>query len=518
MDKKTPRDKSLKAQLDFVTDLISLIQLSPVELQKLKVNGDAESLVLRWIISTATLFEEAIFDSYHSAFDLLNESWGHGFHLVIQEYRTMAFKSDQNLPKLILICKHIKKFYERIIKRTLESVGTTDEIGRILPGLNFWENDTTPVFQPCSPSMVSAVNISCAFALTKLGDLSRYQDELDHAKPNKVRRAELFYHCAGFVDCDDGASFNQLAKLSFGNKDYFHAIYYVLKSIIIDKPFSSGSVNLNKMARKTLHSPPSTAIESILHCMLEQRNGKEVSADEVFQHNLKNLISNPPGQLAETASKNLTRLTLISIMLEKSQGEYSASNVEGYLTVLFQFAVLAVASDQTSHLTILAPSIRIGFDWFRKYYMSITPSRDNSYSQLLSTATLLLNNLLMNHPFQFDPFTCAPTLSGQRSLFALDEEKQSLGVTALDGGLNDTPSGLSISSSGKILSHQIQCILFSGHEMAYLEQLGIKWSGQEFSCEFHSSLDNLIARLDASDDGTSSSDEEVVFKGRAAAV
>lgn len=518
MDTKTPKDKSLRHQLEFVTDLVSLIRLPSEELQKLGINGDVESLVLRWMISTETLFEAEIFDSYHRAADLLNELWGRGFHLIIQEYRALAFKSDKNLPKLSLICKHAKKFYERIIKRTLKSVGTTDEIERIIPGLNFWEDASPPRFQPCSPSMVTVVNVSCAFALTKLGDLSRYQDELDSTKSNKVRRAELFYHCASFVDCDDGASFNQLAKLSFGNKDFFHAIYYVLKSIVIGKPFTSGRANLNKMSRKTLHSPPSTAIESILHCMLEQRNGKSDSVDDVLQHNLRDLVATPAGQLAEAASKDLTRLTLISIMLEKCEGDYSAACVEQYLTVLLKFAVLAVVSDQTLHLSILAPSIRVSFDWFRKYYSGITtPAQKSSYSQLVSTITLLLNNLLMNHPLQFDPFTCAPTLSGQRSLFALDEEKQSLGVAALDGGLNDTPSGLSISSSDKILSHQIQCILFSGHEMAYLEQLGIKWSGHEFSCESHTSLDNFIAKLDASDD-SGSSDEEVVFKGRAAAV
>lgn len=274
----------------------------------------------------------------------------------------------------------------------------------------------------------------------------------------------------------------------------------------------------------------------------------------VKQRNLNSVVSTfktvLSEQYANISSSLLVDLSLLGPMLiqQTSQAENENADQDEVFCLtteilrsmleigLLSFEGYRQSSEETvpTRLKPILPAMRVYFDWLAKLIMHSNTSYWETYTSVFTILFRFVELVRQEYGFQFDSLTAVKTLSGQRALLALEEEKKTRGMTPWDGALNDTPSGMNAKEAIKqdTPKFQCQCLLFTAIELARLEQTPLRFDeiNQQFiflderstdlsdenasETTITSYNDATMATTYIKDSLSDDDDDEVVFKGR----
>ena len=96
---------------------------------------------------------------------------------------------------------------------------------------------------PVSPKVEHLIETSCHASLLRLGDLSRYRNDL-RTKDRSWDTTLAYYLLANDLDPDSGAAHNQMAVVAIGDENHLNAVYHFYRSIATQKPHLCSQQNL----------------------------------------------------------------------------------------------------------------------------------------------------------------------------------------------------------------------------------------------------------------------------------
>jgi hypothetical protein len=94
-----------------------------------------------------------------------------------------------------------------------------------------------------SPEVEDLIEKSCHATLLRLGDLSRYRNEL-RTKERSWETALGYYSLAGDLCPDSGSSHNQMAVISLADVNHLDAVYHLYRAIAVNQPHPLAEGNL----------------------------------------------------------------------------------------------------------------------------------------------------------------------------------------------------------------------------------------------------------------------------------
>lgn len=542
-------------------------------------SGDLDREIISILNIATSWYTQRIFGNFEHGFELEERLWKI-FGAVLLKYRNKVAKDHKKGDKIHLrdsfdrldkILKFGKRFYREFIKRLVELQGAPEDVKPLLVLLKLDDVE----IQPPSESVVSRIYESVSYSLCRLGDLSRYGSTLNYNHEKKDHsHAKVYYRSALSMNPSSGLSCNQLGNLAVATGDYFYALFWFLKAQSVEKPFTVD--NVRKIAMKIFHMD----MNDLIKCPLGDFDDTTLTLDvksaiikllysfvglhiydlfyrqnqgPVKQRNLTSVVSAfktvLSEQYANIPSSLLVDLSLIGPMLilqtQSEDKNIGQNEVFGLTTEilrtmleigLLSFDEYRQSSEETAptRLKPILPAMRIYFDWLVKLIMHEDTCYSESYTSVFTILFRFVELLWQEYGFQFDSLTAVKTLSGQRALLALEEEKKILGMAPWYGALNDTPSGMHAKNAIKqdTSKFQCQCLLFTAIELARLEQTPLVFDelSQQFSFLVERSTDlsdengsetTITSHNDATmattyikDTLSDDEDDEVVFKGR----
>jgi hypothetical protein len=94
-----------------------------------------------------------------------------------------------------------------------------------------------------SPELERLIDASCHATLLRLGDLSRYRNEI-RTKDRSWEPALGYYSLAGNLCPDSGSSHNQIAVIALADQNHLEALYHLYRAIAIEEPYPMAKGNL----------------------------------------------------------------------------------------------------------------------------------------------------------------------------------------------------------------------------------------------------------------------------------
>jgi hypothetical protein len=94
-----------------------------------------------------------------------------------------------------------------------------------------------------APNIEDLIEKSCHATLLRLGDLSRYRNDL-RTKDRSWEPALGYYTLASDLDPDSGSSHNQMAVIALSDENHLDALYHLYRAIVVEKPHPAAKGNL----------------------------------------------------------------------------------------------------------------------------------------------------------------------------------------------------------------------------------------------------------------------------------
>lgn len=465
-----------------------------------------------------------IFADFEHSFEVETQLWEKIFRKLLTEYRSrvekfkMNYKEHpvefrKNYERFELICKTIGKFYRDFIKRVVLQLGASDIVKTLAVKVLKLDIESESIKSPVQ-SIASRVDESIAYALCRLGDLSRYRTGHYYLKAQDgYKHARLYYHTALTIDSSQIIAINQLGQTFASDKNYLSALYWCVKACCVESPYVRDNVDVvvkkilrdQALSEHVVGEMPEAAkhlIATILQKyayyyyiqVLKNKQAREQFLEAnrwlsqfqqlVFEHQI------PLSVLLQFSVLG----PMIVDLSERTNAEVFRSGQENLglrLTICLLERLLRAAisimqdTDDIDQLSILLPSLRVYFDWCAKYvgqYRSRIPG-DNTirFKDVLSLSYEFVKLITDKHGFLFDPLT---SVSMGVVKCTLEEEKQVLDITVFDKGLSDIPSGMNIIPEDNANKFRVQCILFSAIELTRLECTYLKFDDRDHSFIF----------------------------------
>jgi hypothetical protein len=442
----------------------------------------------------------------------------------VSDTKQDVVKLSQNRKRFEKISKHIGHFYRDFIARSIEKFGITPQLTYVATILHLRLNTCIGSISPSNEKFTFILHWSAHNALCHLGDLARYRSQA--LSKGTFEHAFTYYTAAFNIQPSSGVPLNQLGNIAYSKEDIFSGVYYFVRSLSVDKPFPNGNDNLRIVLKKLMRIKDNTLDQTYIEGVLDTKvkvtlmrllqlystfyvPSKSTKSPELAQI-IQEELTDELFELAKegtVSEESFVKLGIISVsfpwLLEQRDGTNSASSDTGLGLTLKIFEkilsatlyVFATKSEEDEAFKRLLPVLRIYFDWLHKLpVMSL--QEQNIFTVIFKKTVLVLEHLRNNHGFKFDIVTAvgrsnwdkfdefarknnAPisdsdidsdddksTKSHSYNTEKIYEETQSLGLLAINGGLDDIPTGLEEQNNNT--DYRVQCLLFSGIELGRL--------------------------------------------------
>ncbi len=139
-------------------------------------------------------------------------------------------------------------FYKGYIQRLASQFDGMKELRRIANRLSL---DTLSVDQrvKVAPDVEHRIKMSCHAALLRLGDLSRYRNDL-RTKERSWEPAIGYYLLANSLYPDAGSAHNQLAVIALAENNHLNTVYHMYRSATTKEPYQLAQNNLELEFKK----------------------------------------------------------------------------------------------------------------------------------------------------------------------------------------------------------------------------------------------------------------------------
>jgi tetratricopeptide (TPR) repeat protein len=138
--------------------------------------------------------------------------------------------------------KRSQFFYKGYIQRLASHFSGLKELRRIAHRLSLsalGADDRVKV----PPEVEQLIDMSCHSTLLRLGDLSRYRNNL-RTKNRSWEPALGYYSLANDLAPDNGSAHNQMAVIALADGDHLHAVYHLYRAIAVNEPHPLAQGNL----------------------------------------------------------------------------------------------------------------------------------------------------------------------------------------------------------------------------------------------------------------------------------
>lgn len=202
------------------------------------------------------------------------------------------------------------------------------ELCRIADRLSL-ETQTVDARQQVTPLIKALIEKSCHAALLRLGDLSRYRNDL-RTKNRSWEPALGYYTLAGDLCPQLGSSHNQMAVVALADANHLDAIYHLYRAIAVEHPHPLAEGNLEidfkKITTAWEKSPSGTSgnNEATLILWFIRLHARFYAGAKFSGHDeLENeVLSRVARLLKEQAlGETFSKLVIINIAAEYSAGE-----------------------------------------------------------------------------------------------------------------------------------------------------------------------------------------------------
>lgn len=439
-----------------------------------------------------------------------------------------AVRLSQNRKRFEKISKHIGHFYRDFIARSIEKFGITPQLTYVATILHLRLSTSIGDISPSNEKFTTILHWSAHNALCHLGDLSRYRSQA--LSKGTFEHAFTYYTAAFNINPSSGVPLNQLGNIAYSKEDIFSGVYYFVRSLSVDEPFPNGNDNLRIVLKKLMRIKDNTLDQTYIEGVDEtkvkvtlmrllqlyatfyvpSKNTKSPELAQIIQEELTDELF----ELAKEGTifeESFVKLGIISVsfpwLLEQRDGTNSASSDTSLGLTLKIFEkilsaavyVFATKSEEDEAYKRLLPVLRIYLDWLHKLPVMLLQEQTR-FTVIFKKTVLVLEHLRNNHGFKFDIVTAvgrsnwdkfdefarknnAPisdsdidsddekssksqNVGKSYNTEKIYEETQSLGLLAINGGLDDIPTGLEEQNSNT--DYRVQCLLFSGIELGRL--------------------------------------------------
>lgn len=133
-------------------------------------------------------------------------------------------------------------FYKGYIQRLASHFAGMNGLHRIAHRLSL-TSLTVDERVKVSPEVENLIQLSCHATLLRLGDLSRYRNEL-RVKDRSWEPALAYYCLASDLYPDSGSSHNQMAVIALADGNHLDALYHLYRAIAVKEPHPLAKGNL----------------------------------------------------------------------------------------------------------------------------------------------------------------------------------------------------------------------------------------------------------------------------------
>jgi hypothetical protein len=102
-----------------------------------------------------------------------------------------------------------------------------------------------------APEVEQMIELSCHATLLRLGDLSRYRNNL-RTKDRSWDAALAYYSLANDLYPDSGSAHNQMAVISLQEGDHLDAVYHIYRALAVKEPHALAKGNLELEFKKII--------------------------------------------------------------------------------------------------------------------------------------------------------------------------------------------------------------------------------------------------------------------------
>jgi len=209
-----------------------------------------------------TACQETIFMDFQFAVDEEVEThlWNtHG--LIKQRFKKLVDHYRENVrekkverrkyeKRYVDFIKETRFFYTGYIQRLASHFGGIEGLNRIAQCMSLSRQSVDNRID-ASPHIKHLVEQSCHTTLLRLGDLSRYRNEVRLTPETRSWEGALgFYGLAADLCPDSGSSHNQMAVIALADQNHLDALYHLYRAIAVKEPHPLATKNLEVEFRK----------------------------------------------------------------------------------------------------------------------------------------------------------------------------------------------------------------------------------------------------------------------------
>jgi hypothetical protein len=173
--------------------------------------------------------------------------------LIKERYKKLLAHYRENQPsrhverrkleqRYVNFIKTTQFYYKGYIQRLASHFGAMTELRRIADRLSL-DTQTVDHREQVTPRVKSLIEKSCYTTLLRLGDLSRYRNEL-RTKNRSWEPALGYYSLAGDLCPHLGDSHNQMAVIALADVNHLNAVYHLYRAIAVEQSHPLAESNL----------------------------------------------------------------------------------------------------------------------------------------------------------------------------------------------------------------------------------------------------------------------------------
>ena len=260
------------------------------------------------------------------------------YRKLVTHYRNVEQKKSVERRKLekryVDFIKTSQFFYKGYIQRLASHFAGMKGLRRIAHRLSL-QTLTTDQRVQVSSDVEHLIEMSCHATLLRLGDLSRYRNQL-RTKDRSWEPALGYYGLAGDLYPDSGSSHNQMAVIALAELNHLDALYHLYRAIAVKEPHPLARGNLEIEFKKittlweknsvsqTRNDSEATLILWFVRLHAKLYKGVQFSThDELENEVLSRLVCLMKEQSFETTLEKfvLTNIAAEYLAAEKVQGK-----------------------------------------------------------------------------------------------------------------------------------------------------------------------------------------------------
>lgn len=168
------------------------------------------------------------------------------YRKILDHYRLAEQKKHVEKRKMekryVDFIKTSQYFYKGYIQRLASHFAGLKELRRIAHRLSLSPLTVDKRVQ-VSPNVEHLIDMSCHATLLRLGDLSRYRNNI-RTKDRSWETALGYYGLANDLAPNDGSAHNQMAVIALADTNHLDAVYHLYRALAIDEPHELARGNL----------------------------------------------------------------------------------------------------------------------------------------------------------------------------------------------------------------------------------------------------------------------------------